>query len=412
MIVALVAAAALSCYVLAATKLVALFADRSRSLVLREYTIATAAIAVTFTLLLPPVITAIDGISANLALLLNSLVGIVCLTAGQTILVASAGQPKRAESGVGSDRGEESRRTARRWWIGCLVIVVARAALFAAAPAPVHTIEMVDFAPNYARYPTLAAFDLLRIIWFAIVFTNMLRGYRAYARQESSGPTRWGLSLHSRAGALGLIYVTYQAAYLLALWSGHPLPGVERQIGTLMLLSVVFTLLIATMILYLGPTSQARLTYRALHPLWQAVAASRAGAVLDDRKFTPAERLIRRRQENIDGLARLRSHYDADLWQAAYREATTAGLATHRAMTIADAATITGALLAERAGRPPVPTPMHHVPSGPHEAEVAWQIAVGKDLREPIVKSLPRVHHVLLPSARMSGAKNGTKAGR
>jgi hypothetical protein len=394
-IVALIGAAAFCCYVLTIIKLVALFADRSRSLVLREYTIATAAIAVTFTLLLPPVISTIDHLSANLALLLNSLIGITCLTAGQTILVASAGEPRVGGRSIGQP-GQSSttvRRTIRRWWIACLLIVLVRAALFAAAPAQVHHVEMVDFAPNYARYPTLTAFDALRIIWFAIVFTNMWRGYRAYARQESSGPTRLGLSLHARAGFLGLVYVTYQVGYVLALWIGHPLPGVEREIGVLMLLSVVSTLIAATVILYLGPTLQARLTYRALRPLWQAVAATRAGAVLDDRGFTHAERLIRRRQETIDGLARLRNHYDVGRWNDAYRQAVQSGLTTQRATTIADAATIADALVAERDGRQPAGSPLRHVPSGPHEAEVSWQIAVGKAFNHPIVTSPARSEH-------------------
>lgn len=383
-----VGAAALSCYVLAVIKLVALFSDRSRSLVLREYAIATLGIALTFTLLLPPVIAAIDRRSANLALLLNSLIGIVCLTAGQTILVASATEPKGVDSGAGAAPPGRSRRTVRRWWIGCLIIVLVRAALFIVAPPVVHTVEMVDFAPNYARYPTLAAFNSLRLIWFAIVFTNMWRGYRAYARQESSGPTRWGLSLHSRAGVLGLIYVGYQLVYMLAQWAGHPLPGVERTIGVLLLLSVVGALLVATVILYWGPTVQARVTYRALRPLWQAVVANRAGAILDDRHFTPAERLIRRRQENIDGLARLRNHYDTRLWQAAYDRASRAGMDASRAGAIADAATIVDALRADQQGRPAVTAPLRHVPSGPHEADITWQIAVGRALGEPIVTSL------------------------
>lgn len=386
MTVVLVGAAALSCYVLAAIKSVALFSDRSRSLVLREYAIAALGIALTFTLLLPLVIREIDQFSANLALLLNSLIGIVCLTAGQTILVASATAPASVDSPA--PPAGQPRRTVRRWWIGCLIIVAVRAALFVAAPGTVHTVEMVDFAPNYARYPTLAAFNSLRLIWFSIVFTNMWRGYRAYSRQESSGPTRWGLSLHSRAGLLGLLYVSYQVAYMVAQWSGHPLPGVERTVGVLLLLCVVGALLVATVILYWGPTVQARVTYRALRPLWQAVVAERAGAILDDRRFTPAERLIRRRQENIDGLARLRNHYDTGLWQAAYDQAVRAGVATPRAQTIADAATILDALRADRAGRPAVAAPLRHVPSGPREADIAWQIAVGRAFEEPIVVNL------------------------
>lgn len=385
MTVALVAMAAVGCYILAAIKVVALFADRSRSLVLREYAIAQASIATIFTLLLPPVIATIDQLSANLALLLNSLIGIVCLTAGQTILVASAGVPGHRRHGrTGEVNG--TRRTVRRWWTACLIIVVVRAALFIAAPTEVHTEEMVDFAPNYARYPTLAAFNLLRIIWFTIIFANMWRGYRAYARQESSGPTRWGLTLHSWAGLLGLSYVAYQLGYMLAQWAGHPLPGVERQIGVLMLLGVVSTLLLATAILYLGPTLQARRTCRALRPLWQVVAASRDGAVLDDRRFSPAERLIRRRQENIDGLARLRSHYELALWQEAYRKAHDSGLPAPRAEAIADAATIVGAILTYRAGHPPADPPLRHLPSGPREADIGWQIAVGKALEERMTK--------------------------
>lgn len=376
-IVGLVAAAAAGCYALAVVKLVALFSDRSRSLILREYTIAAASIGVTFTLLLPPVISAIDQFSANLALLCNSLVGIGCLTAGQTILVASRPGPEHLA---------QSRRTVRRWWIACFVIVVVRAALFISAPAYVHHTEMVDFAPNYARYPTLALFDGLRLAWFTVVFTNMIRGYRAYARQESSGPTRWGMLLHCWAGYLGLFYVTYQVAYVVALWLHHPLPGVERAIGTLMLLSVVSTVLLATAILYLGPNLEARLTYRALGPLWRLVAANRVGAILDDRQFTHTERLIRRRQENIDGLARLRNHYDAVLWQDTFHHAQSSGVTIPRAKIIADAATINGALTAEREGRLPAREPMRHVPSGPQEAELAWQIAVGKALREPTAR--------------------------
>jgi hypothetical protein len=384
MMAILTATAALSCWTLTAIKLGALMADRSRSLVLREYTIATATMAGTFTLLLPPVIATIDRWSANLALLFNSVLGIACLTAGQTILVASAGRPGRATWRLSPDRAGQTRRTIRRWWLGCLVIEVARVALFSAAPSSVHEIEMVDFAPNYARYPTLAAFDALRLIWFAIIFRNIWRGYRAYARQESSGPTRWGLVLHSRAGILGLLYVAYQVGYVLAQWSGHPLPGVERQVGVLMLLSVVLTLLTATLILYLGPTLQTRLTYRALRPLWQQVAEHRVGAILDDRGFSYAERLIRRRQENVDGLARLRSHYDPELWQDAYRRARSSGLAAPAAGTVADAAAISGALRAERAGAPAGPTPMRHLPSGPHEADISWQIAVGKALQSRV----------------------------
>ena len=385
MIVALVAVAAVGCYVLAAIKVVALFADRSRSLVLREYAIAQASIAAIFTFLLPPVIATIDQLSANLALLLNSLLGIVCLTAGQTILVASAGAPDRGGSRVPSGDVNRTRRTVRRWWTACLIIVVVRAALFVAAPPRIHTVEMVDFAPNYTKHPTLAAFNLLRIVWFTIIFTNMWRGYRAYARQESSGATRWGLSLHAWAGVLGLVYVAYQLAYMIARWSGHSLPGVERQIGVLMLLCVVSTLLLASMILYWGPTVRARRTYRALRPLWRVVAASREGAVLDDRRFTPAERLIRRRQENIDGLARLRSHYDTTLWREAYREARDSGLAATRAAVVADTVTIVAAHRAEQVGRPPVDPAMRHLPSGAREAEVQWQIAVGRALKEPIV---------------------------
>ncbi|GIE88491.1 DUF6545 domain-containing protein [Actinoplanes regularis] len=394
MTVAFIAMAAAGCYILAAIKVVALFADRSRSLVLREYAIAQASVATIFTLLLPPVIAAIDQLSANVSLLLNSLIGIVCLTAGQTILVASAGVPDHRRRGRTAE-ADGTRRTVRRWWTACLIIVVVRTMLFIAAPAEVHTVEMVDFAPNYARYPTLAAFNMLRIIWFTIIFANMWRGYRAYARQESSGPTRWGLTLHSWAGLLGLGYVAYQLAYMLAQTAGHPLPGVERQIGVLMLLCVVATLLLATAILYLGPTLQARRTYRALRPLWQVVAASRDGAVLDDRRFSPAERLIRRRQENIDGLTRLRNHYELTLWQEAYRKAHDSGLPAPRAEAIADAATIVGAMLAHRTGHPPANPPLRYLPSGPREAEIGWQIAVGKALTpkrpRPRCWSWPRV---------------------
>lgn len=392
MIVALVAVAAAGCYILAGIKVVALFSDRSRSLVLREYAIAQASIAAIFTLLLPPVIATIDRLSANLALLLNSLLGIVCLTAGQTILVASAGAPGRGASRVASDDVSRTRRTVRRWWTACLVIVVVRAALFVAAPAEIHDVEMVDFAPNYTRHPTLAAFNLVRLIWFALIFSKMWRGYGAYARQESSGATRWGLLLHSWAGIEGLVYVAYQFAYMIGRWSGHPLPGVERQVGVVLLLCVVSTLLFASMIIYLGPAVRLRRTYRALQPLWQVVAASRKGAVLDDRRFTPAERLIRRRQETIDGLARLRCHYDASLWRDAYREARADGLAAARAETVADAATVLAALRAERADRPPADPPMRHLPSGPHEADIRWQIAVGRALKEPAVAELTRAH--------------------
>ena len=105
--VALLTLAAAGCYLLAGIKVVARLADRTRSVVLREYAIAQASIAVIFTLLLPPVIAVIDRLSANLALLLNSLLGIVCLTAGQNILASVRTLPAPARSSA-------SRRAAVR----------------------------------------------------------------------------------------------------------------------------------------------------------------------------------------------------------------------------------------------------------------------------------------------------------
>lgn len=364
------ATATIACWVVVGTKLRALLADRSKSPVIRDIAICTASLAGVFTLLLPPVIVIVDRASANLALLLNSLLGIVSITAFQTLLIASI-----------------DAAAVRRWWIGCIVIDTLRAILFVAAPRRVHQIEMLNFAPNYTRYPILTIYDALRLAWFAVIFANIWRICHRLARQEPSRSNRWGLRLLAHVGTVGLIYVVYETAYLVARFSNHPLPGDERTIGTAILSCIVLLVAISTATVHLEPTLATRLACRRIRPLWETVAASRIGSILGDQGFSPAQRLIRRRQENVDGLARIADYYDADLWLWAYRLASAARHAPEKARTIADAVTIISALHSERGGRcEPFGSP--GVLSSANQDDLSWQIAVSEALRSSTLTEL------------------------
>lgn len=388
----LLAAATVTCWVVAGFKFHALLADRSRSSVIRDTAVCVAALAGVFTLLLPPVIAIIDSFSANLALLLNSLLGIVSITAFQCRLIA-IGHPAAV----------------RRWWIGCVFLDAVRAALFIAAPSRIHRVEMIDFAVNYTRYPVLTVFDVLRLAWFTILFANIWRMCRALARREPNRSTRWGLRLFTYVGMTGLGYVGYEVAYLAARFSGHPLPGTERTVGTMILASIILLVGLSTAAVRGEPRLSAALACRRIRPLWECVAASRIGGTLDDPVLTPAQRLIRKRQEISDGLARISDHYDQALWLEVYQGARKAGHSLAKSRARADDATILNAFLAEQRGDAARPV-VHCVPGGADQDNLIWQSAVSKALRALTGATPARSAPVARPRPRRVGIR--PKAGR
>jgi hypothetical protein len=369
----LIDAIVLGSWTLAATKAHAYHASGRRNIVLREYTICMTAMAGVFTLLLPDVITMIDRVSANLSLLLNSILGIVCLTAAQTILAASSWTPA------------DTAATIRIWWRASLILLALRIGLFAAAPARFHHIETVDFAVNYTQDWTLFVFNITRLIWFSIIFFSVWSIFSSYARQEQITSSRWGLWLHASVGLGGLVYVAYQVAYMVAEWAGRPLPGTERTVGSTMISSLVALVIIATAVLYTGPALGARRTCRAMQPLWKAVVANRADSVLDGAQFTLQQRVIRRRQETVDGLTRLSNYYDQRVWEQAHQVALACGRSPVEAALIADAGLVLAAVRAERASPPTagrVPGRLH---STAHQDSVDWQVALSRALRSPLL---------------------------
>jgi hypothetical protein len=371
---AVLALVAAGCWVIAAVKFRAYISSRGASVTLREYFLSLVSLAAIGTLMISAVMTRVDHISANLSVLLSGAAGIAYATAGRTSLEAS------------SSPSVSARRAVARWWIAGLSMILAYSFFFLISPPRFHEVEIPDFAITYTQDKALAASNLVRLTWYAIISAHFYRRFLVYARKESSRPTRWGFWLHSRVGLLGLAYVSYELAYVVARVTGHPLPGTEITTGNTIISGLILLLLAATLMLYTGPAVETWLRFTSLAPLWQTVAAHRHGAVLDDASFALPERLIRRRQENVDGLARLMPYHDPGTWRHAYERAREAGLTTAAAETIADAVAILHALGQENAGKKP--PQLNSSPRWGQQDEIKWQQRVGRALRMPLVKAL------------------------
>jgi hypothetical protein len=277
-------------------------------------------------------------------------------------------------------------RAARRWHvITALAVVTALALLFTLSGARTRGAFLAVQGPGVAL---LICYNLLFTGYALWCLARLTKALAAHARAAEPGPLRLGLVLGTATSALAMLWTSWTADDIVAVLRHSHQDSGEDVIST--------TFGVFCMLLLVGTATatawgtaeplrwlRARRTHRALEPLWTALHTELPDLALPPppptgRRFDPQRAefaLYRRVIEIRDGHLALRPyvHPDVPAWAA---EANAPG-APHAALL--EAASLTAALEAHRAGHRPGPARADAAGHSPHptlNAEITWLLQV------------------------------------
>jgi hypothetical protein len=348
---------------------------------LRAYWLGLVGIALTLTVLLPPVQLAVDRLVGvpNLARPLGHALALAAGWSVQSFLLLLSYPAATARRGI-----------RRRGWVlaGTLVLM---ATLFALAPVEDET---TLFMSRYADAPFIPEYWLVFLTSLAMVGWNVVRLCWRYARLSERPVLRLGLRLTAAGGLFGLCYIVNEGLYIATRRLGLGYPLRDHETVTQLLLAIAAALIvIGSTIPAWGPRiGLLRLwrwigrhrAYRRLYPLWLALYRSSPGIALippsprvvnalavRDLNF----RLYRRVIEIRDGCLTLRAFQDPQVADAARNLGRDAGLSGSKLEVLVEAASLAAGLRAMPTQRRAAVAPPTTIPArgGANlDTEVAW----------------------------------------
>jgi hypothetical protein len=346
---------------------------------LRAFWTALVALAMSFTVLLPPVYFTVDRLLGipNLARLLAHALALVNACAAQAFLLH-----------LNFPRAVARRKVRRRGW-GLAATLVLMTVLFTLAPVDQET---MDFISRYGDLPRIQQYWLVLLAYLGLALADVARLSWRYAGLTDKDTLSLGLRVTAAGGVVGLGYVAYDGAHVVArrLGLGAPL-GYEPAIAQA-LLAVAITLLVvgSTMPAWgprlgLGTALRWRRRYRAyrrIYPLWLALCRATPEIALDPPRSPVADaltagnlrfRLYRRVIEVWDGRLALRPFLDPGVADLAHRLACGAGLSGERRQAVVEAASLAAAVEAKAQGWRAPADASFEAPGGTSlDGEVDW----------------------------------------
>jgi hypothetical protein len=362
----------------------------------RAYWLGLVGVALTLTVLLPPVYLAVDRLTGvpNLARLLGHGLALAAGWSVQAFLLLLSYPAATAWP-----------RIRRRGW-ALATALVAMSTLFVLAPVDDETME---FTSRYADAPLIPEYWLLFLAYLGLTGVEVVRLSWHYAGLSDRPALRLGLRLTAVGALFGLGYITYEGSYVAMRRFGLGAPPGDLQAVTQALLAGAAGLIVvgSTMPTWGPRIGLPRLwrwfsRYRAslrLRPLWLALCRSSPEIALVPPTAWVVEaltardldfRLYRRVIEIRDGRLMLRAHLDPRAEARARTLGRAAGLSGDGLEAVVEAASLATALRARRKLWPPTSTGAVGTPGGRDlETEVAWLTEVAKCfVGSPIVRAV------------------------
>lgn len=365
---------------------------------LRAYWLTLLSLALSLTLLLPPVYLAVGRVAGepNLARLLGNGLALVASWSVQAFLLHLNFPGERAAGGI---------RRAGWALVGMLALM---AALFTLAPLDEATL---DFTRRYGAAPFILEYRLVFLAYLGLALVNVVRLSWRYGELSNGRPAlRLGMRLVAAGGVLGLGYAAHEGLFVLAHRLGLPYPVPEAETITQVLIAgaVGLTIVGSTMPSW-GPRVgipalchwvSRYAAYQRLRPLWLALYRAcpeiallppRSGLVDALAVRALGFRLSRRVVEIWDGRLALRPYLDARHLEHARALCDRDGFPEAESRAVIEAAGIAAALQARAAGRPaeqPASSPPS--PDGLDlDGEAAFLARVGRAFEHsPIVRAV------------------------
>lgn len=341
----------------------------------RAATRALMLLAVTFTVSTPAVWSAADRLTGvnNIAALVAHLCVVGFSTTVQVLLLWWAHPADVARL-----------RARRRVYVFATVTVVLLILFVAAGPTQSRP---TDFVATYADRTPFAVYLLAYLTAFAAGLLDIIRICWPYAKLVGRGPLRIGLRTTSIGAAVGLVYCAVRGLDVVgsvANWEGHPLEAlvpISSSIGALLVIVGVSTPAWAPRLSAAAGTVEQVRRYRELYPLWAAMSEAVPTVKLSTSgtpaSWRPGERLHRRVVEIYDARLALRPYLNESVAEQARQRGHAEGLRGDDLAAVVEAATLTVALTALRAGTTPPtsPEPNRAAPSTLDEGDEVAQLA-------------------------------------
>lgn len=329
-----------------------------RDAALRAYWLTLLSLALSLTLLLPPVYLAVGRVigEPNLARLLGNGLALVASWSVQAFLLHLNFPGDRATRGI---------RRAGWVLVGSLSLMVV---LFTLAPLDEAAL---DFTRRYGATPFILEYRLVFMAYLGLALVTVVRLSWRYAALSSGRPAlRLGMRLVAAGGVVGLGYAAHEGLFVLAHRLGLPYPVPQAEIITQVFIAgaVGLTITGSTMPSWgprVGIPALCRrvsryATYQRLRPLWLALYRACPEIALLPPRSALADALTvrglgfclsRRVVEIWDGRLALRPYLDARDLERARALCERAGLLEEESRVEIEAAGIAAALRAKAAGR-------------------------------------------------------------
>jgi hypothetical protein len=317
---------------------------------------ALALLAVTFTVSVPSVWSALDRITGvnNIAALVAHLCVVGFSTVVQVLLVWWASPAEIA-----------LRRSRPRLFFLGSVAAVLLCLFVTAGPTESHS---TDFVATYTSRPSIAVYLVTYLVAFGTGLVDIVRLCWPYSRLVDRGSLRLGLRTTAVGAGIGLLYCAARGLDIVGVAAGWDVRQWEFLVPLSSSTGALLVIAGLTMPAW-GPrvSAAARIvrtlrTYRALNPLWmamcEAVPSVRLSAV-DGQVGSLVrlnERLHRRVVEIYDGRLALRPYLDEAVGDEARRRGEIEGLTGQDLAAVIEAAKLKGALAQMRTeGKPQRP---------------------------------------------------------
>lgn len=323
----------------------------------QAYWASLLCLALTLTVLLPPVYLALDGLLGvpNLARLLGNGLALLACWMVQIFLFhlnypADHAWPKARRAG---------------WWLAATLALMT--VFFTLAPVDE---EAIDFVGRYGDVPFVLEYRLAFFAYSWLALITIVRLAWRYGQLADRPALRLGMRLVAVGGGFGFAYMTHDALRAVAARAGLgqllPQAGLISQV--LMATTVSLMLIGATMPAW-GPRVGVPVLYgwveryrahRRLYPLWRALYQAAPEIALLPPPSALADalavrdldfRLYRRVVEIRDGSLALRRYLEPQVVEEAQQRCQAAGLSDEEAQAVVEAASLAAALQARVHGR-------------------------------------------------------------
>jgi hypothetical protein len=339
----------------------------------RTFWLTLLALAVTLTLLLPPVYFAVDSVSRvpNLARLLAH-----SLTLGASWSV----QAYLAYLNYPESEAHPSVR--RNGWVllGTLVLMTIFFVL-----APVDHEAPADFMTRYGDAPFVLEYRLVFLLYLGFALVNVVGLSWRYAGMAERAALSLGLRIDAVGAVVGLGYVAHEAARVATVRLGLPYPIEDADSLTQLLVAISITLIVvgSTMpswgahvgIPALYQWGDRYRALRQLHGLWRVLFQAAPEIALEPPRSWLADaldvrdlgfRLYRRVVEIRDGELALRPYLDAEVVDRVRELAGKPGVHDQQFVEMVEATCLAAALRAKGRGlRANRPAPVGQDSGGP-----------------------------------------------